>query len=117
MRVSRNETYKAIVYKRLENSNAYEEAPSFEFNCRVANDFDKNTFVPTNGLYTESSGVLLYASDIPFEINIHDKIVFLGKEHLVESVGYYLRKNRLVNASISSDDKILEESPKGVQLG
>lgn len=117
MRVSRNEIYKAQVFKRLENSNEFERVPTFEFNCRVASDFEKNSFVPTNGLFTEQGGVMLYATNIPFHLEIHDKILFLGKEYLVESVGYYLNKNRLLNASIFSDDKIFEESPKGVKLG
>ena len=116
MIVARNETYKALVYKRLENSNEYDEDVSFEFNCRVANDIDKKSFVPTSGLYTQQDSVMLYATNIPYDLDIHDKILFLGKEYIVESVGYYLKKNRVVNASIFSDDKIFSDSPKGVVI-
>lgn len=117
MLVSRGEIYTAVVYKREKNAmGEYSEVPNFSFKCKIASKEEEGTFQPTSGLLTNNHSILLYATRLDKELSLKDKVVFLGKEYLVEEIGIYINKNRYVSGDIFSDKKIINDSPKGIRL-
>lgn len=115
MLVARGECYRAIVYKRKENSAEFEEVPAFSFMCRVATNLEKSQYI-TNGLITKSDSLMLYATRIDGEIKNGDHILFNGEMKLVESVGYYLNKSRNIGAYAFNEEVLIKNSPKGISL-
>lgn len=115
MLVSRGECYKAIVYKRKENSAEISEVPAFSFMCRPANNLEKKQYI-SSGLITKNDSLMLYATRIDGEIKNGDQILFNGEMKLVESVGYYLNKTRNLSAYAFRSEEIIKNAPKGITL-
>ncbi len=113
--ISRGECYVASVYKRKENSAEYNDYPSFSFWCRPANDYEKKQYI-SNGLITKSGSIMLYATRINGDIENGDHIMFNGEMKVVESVGYYLSKNRNIGAYCFNSEEIIKNAPKGISL-
>lgn len=115
MLVSRGECYKAVVYKRLENSAEINETPSFTFMCRPASNLEKKQYI-SNGLITKDDSLMLYATRIDGEIKNGDQILFNGEMKIVESVGYYLNRTRNIGAYAFNEEEIIKNAPKGITL-
>ena len=117
MLVSRGETYKFQVKKRLEDS-AYkwEDAVSFEFYGRPANQMEKKEFRIQKGVNGNTDSIFILSSNLPEELKPEDKIIFLGKEWTVKSIGYYFDSSLIVNANILSEEQIIARCPKGVNI-
>jgi hypothetical protein len=115
MLVSRGECYKAIVYKRKENSAEISEVPAFSFMCRPASNLEKKQYI-SDGLITKNDSLMLYATRIDGEIKNGDQILFNGEMKIVESVGYYLNKTRNIGAYAFRSEEIIKNAPKGITL-
>lgn len=115
MLVSRGEHLKATLYKRKENSNEYNSVPTLTFNCRVANQIEKNTFQPTSGLITQTKGLYLYATRLPADVKPDDRIYFMGQYYLVETTGEYVSNARILSNDINYA-QIKNSSPKGLKI-
>lgn len=115
MLVSRGEIFKAVVYKRKENSAEVNDYPSFSFMCRVANNLERKNYI-SNGLITKNDTLMLYATRIDGEIKNGDQVLFNGEMKIVDSVGYYLNKTRFLNATSFNNEEIIKNAPKGISL-
>lgn len=115
MLVSRGECYRAVVYKRKENSAEISDVPAFSFMCRPASNLEKKQYI-SNGLITKGDNLILYATRIEGEIANGDQILFNGEMKIVESVGYYLNKSRNLSAYAFNDEEIIKNAPKGISL-
>lgn len=114
---ARGETYYFEVRKRKENSAyEYEENVSFGFFGRPANQIEKKNYRIQKGVNGNTDSVFILSTNLPENIDIKDKVYFLGKEWTVESIGYYFESNRIVNARIMSDKQIADRCPKGINL-
>ena len=114
---ARGERYRIEVYKRKANS-AYEweETPYCVFYGRPANQMEKRTYRIQKGVNGNSDSVFILSSNLNQELNLIDKVVFLGKEWKVESIGFYFDSNLIVNPNIMSDEYLIKRCPKGVAL-
>ena len=114
---ARAENYKIELYKLKENS-AYEweEAPRLTFYGRPAGKLETRKYRIQKGVVSGSNSIYVMATNLPALVSEGDKIVFLGKEWKVESVGYFFDENLIVNPRIMSDEYIAERCPKGMTL-
>lgn len=114
---ARGEQYEFKVYKRKENSSyEWEDNVAFTFRGRPANQIEKRNYRIQKGVNGNSDSVFCVCTNLPKEINIKDKVVFLGKEWTVESIGYYFDSNQIINPSVMSEEQIIARCPKGVNL-
>lgn len=111
------ETYNLSIYKRKENSDyEWETTPYATIKCRTANNMEKKLFRVQQGVNSSEDSVFIFATNLPKDIQVKDKALFLGKEWTIASIGYYFDNSRLINASIMSDDYIISRCPKGLSL-
>lgn len=116
MMPSFGETFNALLYKRKENSNDYEATPRLTFKCKPMKENEKQSFVLTEGLLTQTRGIYVLATRLPSEVTIDDKIEFLGKRWLVEAVGYFVQNSRTLASSDLSEEEMVKRYPKGIKL-
>ena len=117
MIVSRGETYELKRYPRVENSPYdYEETPDLIFYGRPASQFEKRNYRIQQGVDGNSDSVFVLSSNLPETIKPKDKIVFLGKEWQVLSIGYYFDQNLVLNGKVFSSEYIESRCPKGLNL-
>lgn len=117
MIVVRGERYEFKVYKRKENSSyEWQENVAFTFYGRPANQMEKRNYRIQKGANGSSDSIYCICSNLPEEISVKDKVVFLGKEWTVESIGYYFDSSYIVNPAVLSDEQIIERCPKGINL-
>ena len=117
MLVNSGETYEIKYYKRKENSPyLYENIPDGTFKCRPAGTLEKRTYRMQSGVDTGTDSNYIYATRMPKDIKDGDRVEFLGKMWTVSSVGYYLDQSRIVNASVLSEEQIIERCPKGLTI-
>lgn len=86
------------------------------FDVRPAGNSEKRTFQPVSGILSEAVGIYLYTQDLPSEIAPHDMVVFLGKQYMVESVGYFMEDLRILGAKRFADTTLIEKFPKGIKI-
>ena len=117
MIVTNNERYKLDLIKRVLNS-AYEYETFIElsFKGRPANQIEKKNYRIQAGVHGGTDSVYVFCSNLPSQINIGDKIRYLGKEWTVESVGYYLENVRVLNPELFSEEALAKKCPKGITL-
>lgn len=115
MIVSRGERYNYKLFKRIENSYEYEDEP-LEFRGRPANQFEKRNYRIMQGVEGTNDSIYIISSNLPKDIAERDKIIFLGKEYQVESVGYFFDESRFVSPGIMSDEYIASKCPKGIAI-
>ncbi len=115
MLVSRGEIYTLGLIKRKENT-AYEweEAVSCTFKGRPANQLEKKKYRIQKGVDGSSDSTYLFVTNLPSEVKPGDKIVFIGKQWEVQSVGYYFESSLIINADIMTDEQIMGRCPKGI---
>ena len=112
-----NEKYKFLVYKRIENSPyEWEKAPIVIFKGRPASQLEKKNYRIMQGVNGATDSIFVICSNLPKEVKPKDKVVFLGREWTVNSVGYYFDEARFVNAGIFNDAYIQSRCPKGINL-
>lgn len=116
MLVSRGENFKVKVYKRGENSYEWKEYPDLTFFARPAGQVEKKLYRIQQGVNGGSSGVFLVSSNLPSAIQVNDKVLFLGREWVVESIGYYFTENNVVNSKDFSEEYLMKRCPKGLSL-
>lgn len=117
MLVTNNERYKFKVKRRKENTDyQWEENVSLEFFGRPANQVEKKQYRIQQGVNGNSDSVYVLASNLPSELNIKDKVIYLGKEWTVMSIGYYFDQSRFVNPGVMSEEAIIRRCPKGINL-
>ena len=112
-----NEHYELELIKRKKNS-AYEweDTPSCVFNGRPANQVEKKTYRIQKGVNGNTDSTFVYATNLPTEVDPGDHIKFMGKLWTVQSVGYYFDAARFVNPGILSEEQIVEQCPKGINI-
>jgi len=111
------ESYRITLIKRKQNSAyEYEDTPLTTFRGRPAGQLEKKNYRIQKGIAGNTDSQYIFSSNLPNEIDIGDKIIYLGKEWVVESIGYYFDSNLLVNADIMSDEYIAKRSPKGIAI-
>ena len=117
MLVTNNERWNFKVKKRLANSPyEWEKEVSLEFKGRPANQVEKKQYRVQQGVNGNTDSVYILASNLPSDLNIKDKVIYLGKEWTVMSIGYYFDQARFVNPGIMSEKAIIERCPKGINL-
>lgn len=115
--VSRGEIYTLSLYKRKKNSAyEYEEKPVCVFKGRPARNVEKGSYAVQNGVMNGMDDTFIFATTLPTDVSVGDRVLYLGKFWQVSSVGVYLEELRLVNASIMDDRKLMEKAPKGLTL-
>ena len=106
-------TYKRI--SRVENS-PYEYTDVEEvFKGRPANRGEVRNYRVQQGINGNQSSVFIISSNLP-DIHIGDRVEFLGKLYIVQSVGYYYDEGRIVNPSLMSEEYISARCPKGINI-
>lgn len=117
MFTTRGETDEIKVYKKKLNSPyEWEEIPQVVFFGRPAGNLEKRNYRILKGVDSSSDSQFIYASNVPQGLSIGDKIIFLGKEWTLESIGYYMENANIINHKIMSDEYIISRCPKGLTL-
>ena len=117
MITTNNEKYPLTLYKRVPNSSyEWENAPTCRFRGRPASQKEIKTFRLQQGVNGNSDSQFVVCSNLPNDVKPQDKVVYLGKEWTVMSVGYYFDEARFVNAGIFNDAYIEKRCPKGLNL-
>lgn len=112
-----DEKYELELYKRVKNSPyEYEQNPSAYFKGRPANQLEKRNYRVMKGVNGNTDSIFVKVTNLPEDVDIGDKIRFLGKIWSVQSVGYYFNEALFVNASVFSDLQIIARCPKGINL-
>lgn len=113
-----NEKYKFELYKRQENS-PYEWSSTLKvlFKGRPASNIEKKQYRLQKGVNGGTDSVFVICSNLPEDVAVGDKIVFMGKEWMVNSIGYYFDEARFVNPGLMKSDYIAKKCPKGMNIG
>lgn len=110
------ENYECELYKVIPNSYMQYETTPIRFRCSPANTKEIKSYRITKGAHGDKDSVFLIATNLPADIDLNDRVVFMGKVLNVESIGYYLNDNGIVDASIMSVEYLQARSPKGITL-
>lgn len=111
-----NETYDLVLIKYDRKNCTYDNDHPYHFKGRPANSLEKKAYIVEKGVHSKEEGTYIYATNLPENIDESDRIVFLGENKMVESVGYYFDNTRIVDASIFSDEYIKSLCPKGITI-
>lgn len=112
-----NERYTFELKKRAENSPyIWENTVNLRFKGRPAGQYEKRQYRIQEGVNGGTDSVFIICSNLPQEVKVGDKIVFLGKEWMIKSTGYYFDESRFVNPSIMTDEYIEKKCPKGINI-
>lgn len=114
---NQGETYILGLFKRKENTPyEWEDSPSIQFKGRPANNMEKRMYRIQQGVNGGSDSIFILTTNLPEDIKVKDKVLFMGKEWTVESVGYYFNDAEIINAGIMSEEYIMARCPKGINL-
>ena len=112
-----NEKYLLGLFKRKENSPyEWDNTPDISFKGRPASQKEVKQYRIQQGVNGGTDSVFVFTSNLPKIVKPGDKIVFMGKEWMVKSTGYYFDESRFVNAGLMSDDYIERKCPKGINI-
>ena len=113
------ETYTLKLYKRVRGNSAYEydENSILSFKGRPANRMEVKLFRVVKGVNGATNGVMLVCSNLPDQVEIDDKVEFMGKIMLVKNIGYFYNENGIENSSLFSNEYLALRCPKGITLG
>lgn len=112
-----NERYTFELIKREENSPyVWSNTVSLRFKGRPAGQFEKKQYRIQKGVNGGTDSVFIICSNLPEEVKVGDKIKFLGKEWMINSIGYYFDETRLINPSLMNDEYIQNKCPKGINI-
>ena len=116
MIVARGERYPIKLIRRIENSYEYDEKNPIEFKGRPASQKERKNYRIMQGVEGTNSTNYIISSNLPTCLKERDKIVYLGKEWQVESIGYFFDESRFVNPGIMSEEYIMSKCPKGIAI-
>lgn len=102
--------------RKADSPYEWESTPDVIFMGRPAESIEVRNYRIQQGVNGNTDSVFVISSNLPSSIQIGDKIVFLGKEWSVQSVGYYFSQNRIANARLFSEEYLIERCPKGLNL-
>lgn len=113
------ETYVLRLFKRVRGNSAYEydSVSVLSFKGRPANKLETKTYRIIKGVNSSTNGITLYCSNLPNEVEIDDRVEFMGKIMLVKNIGFFYNDNNVVNAGAFSNDYLALRCPKGITLG
>jgi len=128
-----NETYELLLIKKDEGNTPFNYGqedvivdgslvgethnPMIKFKGRPANSTEKKAYRISKGIQGTNTGVMILCSNLPDIADIGDRVVFLGQNYTIQSIGNYIDKNKVVNGGIFSSDYLNARSPKGITLG
>jgi len=110
-----NETYD-FVFCSVENNSWNFDENGIHFKGRPASSMEKKTYNLQKGVINNDVNLYIYSSNLPDNIKPEDKVKYLGKTWIVESVGYYFDATRFVDASIFDEEYIKARCPKGITI-
>ena len=114
---ARGENYRIEIYKLKENTPfEWEEIPSLICYGRPASQVEVKSYRMQKGVNNSTDSTYLYCSNLPAVVKDGDRVRFLGKMWVVESVGYYFEENLVYNARFMSEDYIAKRCPKGISI-
>lgn len=117
MITTRGESHRLQVFRRKQNSPyEWEETPVFEFFGRPASPKEKKNYRIQQGVQGNAESQYIVCSNLPYDLQVKDRIIFNGDEYTVESTGYYYDDTRIVNNHIMTPDYIIKRCPKGITL-
>ncbi len=113
------ETYVLELYKRVRGNSAYEYSNDsvLSFKGRPANRMEVKLFRVIKGVNSATNGVMLVCSNLPDEVEIDDRVKFMGKVMLVKNIGYFYNENNIENNSVFNNEYLALRCPKGITLG
>lgn len=113
------ETYILKLYKRVRGNSAYEYSQEsvLSFNGRPANRMEAKSFRVLKGVNSTNNGVMVVCSNLPDEVEIDDRVEFMGKIMLIKNIGYFYNENGIENNSLFSNEYLALRCPKGITLG
>ena len=89
--LNEQETYEIKLYKRVRGNSAYvyENAPILVFRARPATQMETKLYRITKGVNSSTNGITLYCSNLPNEVEVEDRVEFMGKIMLVKNIGFF----------------------------
>lgn len=111
-----NETYTFIAGKLKTNSFELDKDTAIMFKGRPASSYEQKRYNVMKGVVNNKNSVYIYATNLPEEIKVDDKVEYLGSIKTVSSIGYYLDQNKIIDGGIFDPDYIKAISPKGITL-
>ena len=117
--INEQETYDLVLYKRLRGNSPYEysKEPKETFKGRPANRFETKIYRIIKGVNGSNNSITIYCSNLPDEVEVDDRVMFMGKIMLVKNIGYFYNDNNIQNASVFNNEYLAMRCPKGITLG
>ena len=112
------ETYELKLHKRERGNNAYTYSKDsvLIFKGRPANKMEVKIFRVVKGVNGSNNSITVYCSNLPNEVDVEDKVDFMGKIMTIKNIGLFFNDNGVVNASIFSNEYLEMRCPKGITL-
>ena len=118
MAVVGNEKHIFKLYPRKPNSSyEWEDKPSIIFRGRPAGQVEQKQYRVQKGVNGNTDSLFIICSNLPKDVKVGDRIVYLSKEWTVNSVGYYFDEARFISPAIMNDLYIISKCPKGINIG
>lgn len=114
--LTHNETYTFKTGKMKTNSFELDENTIIEFKGRPASTYEQKRYNVMKGVVNNKNTIYIYATNLPEEIKVDDKVEYMGSIKTVSSVGYYLDQNKIIDGGIFDPDYVKAISPKGITL-
>ena len=113
------ETYDFRLFKRVRGNSAYEYSNDsvLSFKGRPANRLETKIYRIVKGVNGSNNSVIIHCSNLPNEVEIDDRVEFMGKIMLVKNIGYFYNENNVENAGVFSNEYLALRCPKGITLG
>lgn len=112
-----NDVYTLELYKRVSNSAyEYENAPKCRFKGHPASKVEKKSYRITKGVNGDDTSTFVSCTNLPSDVDIGDRVKFMGKEYSVQSIGYLYELANIYNADLLSEEQIIARCPKGLNL-
>lgn len=110
-----NENWELTFCKAKNNSWDFDNN-GIKFKGRPASALEKKCFNIQKGVMNDENSVYIYSSNLPDDIKPEDKVMYLGKVWMVETVGYYFDNANFIDPSIFDEEYIKAKCPKGITI-
>jgi len=91
--------------------------PEIIFRGSPAGNKDKKSFRLTKGVAGSDNSIMVKCSNLPDNIDIDDRVFFMGEWYSVKGIGYYYEQSKFVNGGIFDEKYIQDRCEKGLNLG